>query len=100
MNIATIKEIEDKIKSNLPVIKNQFKVIEIGIFGSVLRNEQTEKSDIDILVEIEKGHKDLFNFLSLKEYLENLLNVEVDLVMKNGIKSRLKDIILKEVVYV
>jgi len=98
--MVKIKEIENKIKENLPYIKNQFKVKEIGVFGSVVRNEQTKKSDIDILVEIAKGHKDLFNFLSLKEYLENLLNAEVDLVMKKGIKPRLKDVILKEVIYV
>ena len=98
--MVRIKEIEKKIKISLPYIKNQFKVKEIGVFGSVVRDEQTKKSDIDILVEIEKGHKDLFNFLSLKEYLENLLNAEVDLVMKKGIKPRLKEVILKEVIYV
>ncbi len=98
--MVTKKEIEKKIKKNLSYIKNQFKVIEIGIFGSVVRNEQTKKSDIDILVELEKGHKDLFNFIRLKEYMENFLNAEVDLVMKDGIKPRLKENILKEVVYV
>ena len=98
--MTTKTEIEGKIKNNISYMQKEFKVKEIGIFGSFVKNEQTEKSDIDILVEIEKGHKDLFNFLRLKEYLKNLLNAEVDLVMKNGIKPRLKEIILKEVVYV
>ena len=98
--MATKTEIEEKIKNNISYMQKEFKVKEIGIFGSFVKNEQTEKSDIDILVEIEKGHKDLFNFLRLKEYLENLLNAEVDLVMKKGIKPRLKEKILKEVIYV
>ncbi|MBU0701931.1 nucleotidyltransferase family protein [bacterium] len=98
--MVTIREIEEKIKKNLPAIKNQFKVIEMGIFGSVVRNEQTRKSDIDILVVLEDEHNDLFNFIRLKNYLEDLFHKKVDLVMKEGIKPRIKDKILKEVQYV
>lgn len=96
----TKDEIIKILNAKLPYIQKNFYVKEIGLFGSFTRQEQKEQSDIDILVEIEKGHKDLFNFISLKEYLENLLNFEVDLVMKNGIKPRLKESILKEVIYV
>jgi predicted nucleotidyltransferase len=92
-----INEILRKTKNYLQL---QFHVKQIGIFGSYLRNEQHEKSDVDILVEFEKGHKDFFNYLRLKSYLEEILGASVDLVMKEAVKPKLKDTILGHVNYV
>ncbi|MCL0081183.1 nucleotidyltransferase family protein [Peptococcaceae bacterium] len=72
----------------------------MGLFGSFVRDEQVSGSDVDILVEFKQGHKDFFNYMRLKHYLEQLLGREVDLVIRNAIKSRLKKNILSEVVYV
>ncbi|WP_196799795.1 nucleotidyltransferase family protein [Desulfurobacterium sp.] len=72
----------------------------IGIFGSFVRNEQTNSSDIDVLVEFEKGHKDFFNYMGLKYYLESLFKREVDLVIETAVKPQLRKRILNEVVYV
>ena len=83
-------EIEQKLGKKKAYIKKTFHVKKIGIFGSFIRGEQTPKSDIDLLVEFEKGHKDFFNYIRLKYYLEELLERKVDLVMKNAVKSRLK----------
>ena len=77
-----------------------FHVKEIGLFGSLIKGVQTKKSDIDVLVEFEKGHKDFFNYMRLKYYLEEMLGREVDLIIKGAIKPRLKEKILNEVVYV
>lgn len=99
----TIKYIDDIKKTLVEQRKNiqsTFYVREMGVFGSFIRNEQTKKSDIDILVEFEKGHKDFFNYMRLKDYLEKSLGRRVDLVMKEAIKPGLKDKIFKEVVYV
>jgi len=92
-----INEILRRTKNYLQL---QFHVKQIGLFGSYLRNEQHEKSDVDILVEFEKGHKDFFNYLRLKSYLEEIMNASVDLVMKESVKPRLKDAILGQVHYV
>ncbi len=98
--MGTREHIEETLKKNLPFICEQFNVRSIGIFGSYARDSQHEKSDVDILVEFEKGYKDLFNYIRLKTYLEHLFNAEVDLVMKEAIKPKLKEIILREVRYV
>jgi len=95
-----INEIERKLKERKIYIKRLFYVREIGIFGSFIRREQTESSDIDILVVFEKGHKDFFNYMRLKYYLEELLGRNVDLVIRNAVRSRLRKRIFSEVEYV
>jgi uncharacterized protein len=67
-------------------------VLRAYIFGSYARNENNPDSDIDILVEMEKG-TDLFRFIKIKIQLEKLLNKTVDLVSSNGLSRRLKPII-------
>jgi len=94
------EEIGRKLEEKKAYIKETFHVSEIGIFGSFIRGEQNASSDIDLLVEFEKGHKDFFNYMRLKYYLEELLGREVDLVMKNAVKSRLRERIFSEVEYV
>ena len=95
-----LEEFKSRLAEQRPEILKTFHVKKIGIFGSVLRNEQTRRSDVDILVEFEKGHKDFFNYMRLKFYLEASLGRKVDLVIKEAVKPRLKERIFKEVVYV
>ncbi|MBI4686137.1 MAG: nucleotidyltransferase family protein [Nitrospirae bacterium] len=71
---------------------------EIGVFGSYVRGEQKERSDIDILVEFEEL-PDLLRFIEIERYLEKLIRKKVDLIEKTGIRPELKDIILRETVY-
>jgi uncharacterized protein len=96
-NLSQIKEI---IAANKSAVKERFHVIDIGVFGSYARGEQTDSSDIDILVQFERGYKDLFNFIRLQGYFEELFGKKVDLVTKEGIKPALKDSIFNEVQYV
>jgi len=98
--MRTLEKVVSAIKRNEEVIKKKFKVREIGIFGSIVRGEETEKSDIDIIVEFESDGKNFDNYMELKFFLEELLGVSVDLVSKSAIKERLKAKILEEVVYV
>lgn len=95
-----LSEIEKKLGEKKDYIKKAFYVREMGVFGSFTRGEETTRSDIDILVEFEKGHKDFFNYMRLKHYLEELLGRNVDLVIKNAVKPRLRERILSEVKYV
>jgi len=66
-------EIKEKLRTYKPIIKERFKVKNIGIFGSFARGEQTLKSDIDILVEFDKEGKTFRNYMELKYFLEDLL---------------------------
>ena len=98
--VKVLNTIQTKIEAAKMHLKKNYHVERIGVFGSYARGEQSKKSDIDILVEFEKGHKDFFNFMRLKHYLEDLLGRKVDLVMEKAIKERLKARILSEVLYV
>ena len=75
-----------------------FGVRRLGLFGSAVRGEATEESDLDFLVELEI--KTFDNYMDLKEFLEELFGCKVDLVMKDALKPRLREPILKETVYV
>ena len=93
-SLDEIKEIIEKHKDEL---KKKYSVKEIGIFGSFVRGEAKEDSDVDILVEFEKPIG-LFKFLELEEYLSNLIGREVDLVSKKALKPNIGKHILEEVV--
>lgn len=87
-----------RLKELKPTLKKEYAVKEIGLFGSFSDGTNTEDSDIDLIVELEKpiGWK----FFSLELYLENVFNRKIDLVTKNSIKEQLKDSILGQVNYI
>ena len=86
------------LKENMEDIK-KFGVKRIGIFGSVVRDEAGEKSDIDFVVEFEKGKKDFDNFISLVFYLEKLFGRKVDLLTPESISPYIKKYIMEEIIY-
>ena len=102
MIVLDVKYIKKILNQNYPFLKENFNITEIGIFGSFVKDQADieKKSDIDILVSFKKGYKDFFNYMRLKYYLEDILCRKVDLVLKDAVKPRLKDKILKEVEYV
>ena len=77
----------------------RYGVIKLGLFGSFVREEQTELSDIDLAVEIESDNK-FRSFFGLKAYLEENLQRRVDLGIESSIKPIVKKYIDKEIVYV
>jgi len=91
-----INEIKKRLEAYKPIIKEKFKIKEIGIFGSFVRGEESKKSDIDILVDFEKDGKTFDNYIELKYFLQKLLGLEVDLIMKGALKKELKDAILRK----
>ena len=95
----SLEEINSILKEHKQELYKKYKVKEIGIFGSFVRGEQKNRSDIDILVEFEVV-PDLLKFIEIERYLERLLRKKVDLVEKTALRPRLKEIILKEVVYI
>ncbi len=92
------KKIVEVIHKNNEEIRN-YGVKRIGVFGSFVRAAQNSKSDIDILVEFNRGEKAFDNYMELKFYLEKLFHRRVDLVIREALKPRIKQQILKEVVY-
>jgi predicted nucleotidyltransferase len=75
------------LRQHLPRLTQKYNINYLGIFGSYIRSEQKEDSDLDILVEFSK-EPDLLEFIGLKQELSEILGVEVDLVMKNALKPR------------
>jgi predicted nucleotidyltransferase len=95
--METLKDIEKKIISIKPFLKEEFGVEKIGCFGSFATGQQTEDSDIDILITY--NYKLGWKFFDLKEYLESEFGREVDLVTERSLKERWKKNILKQVKY-
>jgi uncharacterized protein len=70
-----------------------------GIFGSFARGEESETSDIDVLVDFQEG-ADLFDLVGLSLFLEETLKRPVDVVPTDTIRSDARDNILKEAIYI
>ena len=98
--MLTKQDIFQTIIDNKEAIKS-FGVTEIGLFGSYVRDEQTDKSDIDLLIHYnikEINYKKYFLFC---EYMDNLFsNIKVEIVSKNGLSPYIGPHILKSVKYV
>lgn len=91
----TIEEIKEKVT---PILKEDG-IIRSSIFGSIVRGEDTKKSDIDMLVEVPSGFS-LFDLVGLQYKLEEKLGKKVDLHTYRAIHPRLKNRILAEHVYI
>ena len=89
----TIEEIKKKI---LPVVR-KYEVQKASLFGSFVRGEQREDSDIDILVEFkDRENKTLLDLVGLELELQEVLNCGVDVLTYRSIHPLLRDYILKE----
>jgi len=93
----TREDILEQLNQKVEELKQNFSVRSIGLFGSLVRNEADNKSDVDILVDFVKPTFD--HYMDLKFYLERLFGRPVDLVIADTVKPRLKPIIDKEVIY-
>lgn len=93
--IGELRTILDNLKS---VVKEKYKAEILGIFGSYSRGEEAEESDLDVLVRFESG-ADLIDFIGLCLFLEEKLSLKVDVVPYDAIRKELRDVILKETIY-
>jgi predicted nucleotidyltransferase len=93
-----LEEIKRVLSQQKRVLAENFKVKEIGIFGSYVRGEQEELSDIDILVEFSEPIG--WEFIDLLDHLERALDTKVDLVTPGALRPQYKERILREVAYV
>ncbi len=92
----TLPNLREKLRELLPALAEEYRVTSLALFGSYLRDEQTQGSDLDLLVEFEETPS-LFRFIELENLLTDELGVEVDLVMKDALKPRIGKRILEEI---
>lgn len=79
--------------------QDEFGIVRIGVFGSIAREEGTDASDVDVVVEL--GRPDLLALIGVKQELEQLLHRPVDVVRyREGMNAYLKRRIEQEAVYV
>ncbi|MDD2754926.1 MAG: nucleotidyltransferase family protein [Methanothrix sp.] len=97
--MKTLQEVESILRDQKPIIRQRFKVKEIGIFGSFVRGEQNDTSDLDLLIDFEEPIG-LIHYVGLQNYLSDKIGERVDLITKSGLKPRISSHILKEVIYV
>jgi uncharacterized protein len=92
---ASKEKLLAQLRSMLPLLRNTFHVQTLEIFGSFVREEQSENSDLDLLVTYSEVPT-LFEFVALENYLSDELKVKVDLVMKDSLKPEIGKRILGE----
>ena len=99
MEISSKEEIVAYLKNNRSFFYDKFGVTRIGIFGSFIRDEQTQPSDIDMVVEIEKSRKNIHSFLQLKRFLEKQLGRRIDLGFEHSLKPIIREKIKGQIIY-
>jgi uncharacterized protein len=93
--LTSVKQILTQLK---PELTEKYFVNSIGLFGSIVRDDFNDKSDIDIIVDFSKPIG--IEFIDLADYIESKLSKKVDLVSKNGVKAKYFHQIESEIIYV
>lgn len=96
--MKNINEIKSILRGQKDKLRKNYRVKEIGIFGSYVRGEQKEISDLDVLVEFDEPVSLLW-LVKVEIYLSELLGIKVDIVPKKDVRPELKERILKEAIY-
>jgi uncharacterized protein len=92
----TLDDVLRTLRVHLPELREHYGVRTLGVFGSYVRGEQRQRSDLDLLVEFEQAPT-LPEFIDLEYYLGSLLGVRVDLVTRRVLKGEIGRRILREV---
>jgi len=95
--VQTKNQIITFLKQNKQKIKDNYKVNKIGLFGSFARDEATQNSDIDILVDMAPSFD---NFFNLKYFLEDAFKTKVDLGKEKNMRLFIKNKIQEDLIYV
>jgi len=95
--MLTKDEILEKFNNEAEFFRREYSVSKLGLFGSFVRGEATEDSDIDVLVDLKEPT--LRHYMGLKFYLEKEFSRKVDLVTQAAVKPLLRPYIESEVVY-
>jgi len=93
--LNAIKQILTQLK---PELRQKYFVNSIGLFGSIVRDDFTDKSDVDIIVDFSRPIG--IEFIDLANYIESKLSKKVDLVSRKGVKPKYYHQIESEIIYV
>ncbi|MFH0948401.1 MAG: nucleotidyltransferase family protein [Elusimicrobiota bacterium] len=97
--MKNLNEIKNIIHEHDGELVTKYKVDCLKLFGSITRGEQTEDSDIDILVEFNESVGG-FHLIATESFLSSILNQKVDLIPKKAIRSEFEKNILKDLVLI
>jgi len=92
-----LQKIKDILTKEKDFLRKKYKIKEISLFGSFVRGEQKESSDLDILVSFTEPVS-LLDIAKLEVYLSDLLGIRIDVVPKEDVRSELKKIIDQEAI--
>lgn len=96
--MVSTNDILVKLRELKPVLAERYALTKLGIFGSFARNEASESSDIDVVVEMEGKFR---SYLEVQELLEQSLSHKIDLIrLHDHMRPRFKNRILQEALYV
>ena len=99
--MKTLEEVKNILASYKDVLRRKYQVKELGIFGSYVRGEIRENSDIDILIDFEEDSNiDLFDYVDIETELSELLGTKADVVLKRALKPAIGRRCLSEVIYI
>lgn len=99
--MITKDNIINYIISNKKTFAEKYHINKIGIIGSFARGEENNNSDIDLIIEFDTQTNDIFDIkLKLSEIFKKQFNRNVDIAREKYLKPRVKDLILKETIYV
>jgi len=96
--MTDLTSIKNSLKLLKPELANKFFVNSIGLFGSIVRDDFNESSDIDIIVDFSKPIG--VEFIDLADLIETKLRKRIDLVSRNGVKEKYFHQIESEIIYV
>lgn len=88
-----------RLEEVLPILRERFGVVKIGIFGSAARGEEQFDSDVDILVELAPEYLTFRNFMALADYLEELYGRRVDLITVGGLDPLIRRDVESEMIW-
>ncbi len=98
MAVQTKEQVLALLRRHQPELR-RFGVKRCGVFGSFVRNEPHDQSDVDVLVEFEPDQKTFDNFMHLAFFLEDLFGRKVDLITTESLSPYIGPHILREVEY-
>lgn len=97
--MKTLSEIKQSLYAQLPYLKEKYGVVELGIFGSYSRNEQHDKSDVDIAVKFDDvNFPSLLGLVGMENYLSKILEVKTDLADMDTIKPRIRERVFNDMI--
>lgn len=96
--MKTLEQFKEILAIQKPKLMRKYHLKKLGVFGSYVRGDETQTSDLDVMVDFERPIG--LDFVTLADELELLLGVKVDLVSVNAVKPRMMESIKEELVYV